>query len=119
MIRIRSDESLFIVSKETIQKYPESDLYKIINSNFRQRLQLIFDNILKDFDIISINSNNFAEISVFGNYVLPAKTGELVRAYVLGKRENISKSGQVLTANFVVSMFRDPSGHVALQVPPS
>ncbi len=33
MIRIRSDESLFIVSKETIQKYPESDLYKIINEN--------------------------------------------------------------------------------------
>ncbi len=31
-------------------------------------------------------------IGFFGNYVLPAKTGELVRAYVLGKRENISKS---------------------------
>jgi uncharacterized protein (TIRG00374 family) len=31
-------------------------------------------------------------IGFFGNYVLPAKTGELVRAYVLGKRENLSKS---------------------------
>ncbi|MDL1897827.1 flippase-like domain-containing protein, partial [Anaerolineae bacterium CFX7] len=31
-------------------------------------------------------------IGFFGNYVLPAKTGELVRAYVLGKRESISKS---------------------------
>jgi uncharacterized protein (TIRG00374 family) len=31
-------------------------------------------------------------IGFFGNYVLPAKTGELVRAYVLGKREGMSKS---------------------------
>lgn len=31
-------------------------------------------------------------IGFFGNYVLPAKTGELVRAYVLGRRENLSKS---------------------------
>ena len=31
-------------------------------------------------------------IGFFGNYVLPAKTGELVRAYVLGKRESMSKS---------------------------
>jgi uncharacterized membrane protein YbhN (UPF0104 family) len=31
-------------------------------------------------------------IGFFGNYVLPAKTGELVRAYVLGKREDMSKS---------------------------
>jgi len=31
-------------------------------------------------------------IGFFGNYVLPAKTGELVRAYVLGKRESLSKS---------------------------
>ena len=31
MIRIRSDESLFIVSRETIGKFPESDIYKIIN----------------------------------------------------------------------------------------
>lgn len=31
-------------------------------------------------------------IGFFGNYVLPAKTGELVRAYVLGKREGLSKS---------------------------
>lgn len=31
-------------------------------------------------------------IGFFGNYVLPAKTGELVRAYVLGKRETMSKS---------------------------
>ncbi len=31
-------------------------------------------------------------IGFFGNYVLPAKTGELVRAYVLSKRENMSKS---------------------------
>lgn len=31
-------------------------------------------------------------IGFFGNYVLPAKTGELVRAYVLGKREKMSKS---------------------------
>src|SRR5438093_3588092 len=31
-------------------------------------------------------------IGFFGNYVLPAKTGELVRAYVLGKREQLSKS---------------------------
>lgn len=31
-------------------------------------------------------------IGFFGNYILPAKTGELVRAYVLGKRESLSKS---------------------------
>lgn len=31
-------------------------------------------------------------IGFFGNYVLPAKTGELVRAYVLGRRESLSKS---------------------------
>lgn len=31
-------------------------------------------------------------IGFFGNYVLPAKTGELVRTYVLGKRETMSKS---------------------------
>jgi len=31
MIRIRSDELLFIVSSETIGKFPESDIYKIIN----------------------------------------------------------------------------------------
>ena len=31
-------------------------------------------------------------IGFFGNYVLPAKTGELVRAYVLSKREQLSKS---------------------------
>ena len=31
MIRIRSDESLFIISKETIGKFPDSDIYKIIN----------------------------------------------------------------------------------------
>jgi glycosyltransferase 2 family protein len=31
-------------------------------------------------------------IGFFGNYVLPAKTGELIRAYVLSKREQLSKS---------------------------
>jgi uncharacterized protein (TIRG00374 family) len=31
-------------------------------------------------------------IGFFANYVLPARTGELVRAYVLGKREHLSKS---------------------------
>jgi uncharacterized protein (TIRG00374 family) len=31
-------------------------------------------------------------IGFFGNYILPAKTGELVRAYVLSKRESLSKS---------------------------
>lgn len=34
-------------------------------------------------------------IGFFGNYVLPAKTGELVRAYVLGKREGMSKSALI------------------------
>lgn len=34
-------------------------------------------------------------IGFFGNYVLPAKTGELVRAYVLGKRESLSTSAVV------------------------
>ncbi len=31
MIRIRSDELLFIVSRETIEQYPDSDIYKIVN----------------------------------------------------------------------------------------
>ncbi|MBI4761762.1 MAG: flippase-like domain-containing protein, partial [Chloroflexi bacterium] len=34
-------------------------------------------------------------IGFFSNYVMPAKTGELVRAYVLGKREGMSKSALI------------------------
>jgi hypothetical protein len=33
MIRIRADESLFIISKNSIDKYPESKLSKILTSN--------------------------------------------------------------------------------------
>lgn len=47
------------------------NFYRIVNTEFFTKLIKVFDTILGEFDIISINSNNFAEVNVFGNFLIP------------------------------------------------
>ena len=58
---------------------------------------------VKKIDMVSLFSAMF--IGLLGNYILPARMGELVFAYVIGKKESISKASAFATV--VVSRIFD------------
>lgn len=47
------------------------DLHKILNPTFRQSLKSCFEHLFQAYSIISINSNNFADVNIFGQSICP------------------------------------------------
>jgi len=76
MIRIRSDESLFIISRKSIDKYPESKLSKILESN-----EIDFQYVHKEHRDNSVTLYIDADPNITKNIIRLLRGGKLLKDF--------------------------------------